>query len=83
MRTARTLEAEWKQGFRGSVSMELKEDESSTGRILAAGFYLVTARSRLARVFKCMHRLFLSFSIFFRAAVNRGYGGTSVFKTQQ
>jgi hypothetical protein len=29
-----------------------KEDESSTGRVWAAGFHHVTARSRLARVLK-------------------------------
>jgi hypothetical protein len=29
-----------------------KEEESSTGRVWAAGFRYVTARSRLARVFK-------------------------------
>jgi hypothetical protein len=51
-----------------------KEDESSTGRIWAAGFHHVTARSRLARVLKLMNRLFLQFSNFFcQAAVNRGY----------
>jgi len=45
--------------LRGSVGMGTKEDESSTGRIWAAGFHHVTARSRLARVFKLMNRLFL------------------------
>jgi hypothetical protein len=50
------------------------EDESSNERVWAAGFYHVTARSRLARVLKFMNRLFLEFSsFFFRAAVNRGY----------
>jgi hypothetical protein len=43
------------------------------GAFGAAGFYHVTARSRLARVFKLMNRLFLQFSNFFRAAVNSGY----------
>jgi hypothetical protein len=72
MRTARTLEAEWRQVLRGSVSTGTKEDESSTGRVWAAGFHHVTARSRLTRVLKLMNRLFLSFSNFcFRAAVNR------------
>jgi hypothetical protein len=33
MRTARTLEAEWWQVLRGSVSARAKEDESSTGRV--------------------------------------------------
>jgi hypothetical protein len=55
MRTARTLEAEWRQVLRGSVSTGAKEDESSTERFWAA----VTARSRLARVLKLKTRLFL------------------------
>ena len=36
-----------------------KEDESSTGRVWAAGFHHVRARSRLARVLRLMNRLFL------------------------
>jgi hypothetical protein len=32
--------------------MGTKEDESSTGRVWAAGFHHVTARSRLAHVLK-------------------------------
>jgi hypothetical protein len=36
-----------------------KEDESSTGRVWAAGIHHITARSRLARVFKLTNRLFL------------------------
>jgi hypothetical protein len=59
MRTARTLEAEWGKVLRGSVSTGAKEDESSTGRVWAAGFHHVTARSRLAGVFKIKNRLFL------------------------
>jgi hypothetical protein len=39
MRTARTLEAEWKQVLRGSVGTGAKEDRSSTGRVWAAGFH--------------------------------------------
>jgi len=35
------------------------EDESSIGRVWAAGFHHVTARSHLARVLKLMNRLFL------------------------
>ena len=35
--------------LRGSMGMGTKEDESSTGRIWAAGFHHVMARSRLAR----------------------------------
>jgi hypothetical protein len=59
MRTARTLEAEWRQVLRGSVGTETKEDESSTGRVWAAGFRHVTARSCLAGVLKLMNRLSL------------------------
>jgi hypothetical protein len=59
MRTARTLEAESRQVLRGSVSTGAKEDELSTGRVLAAGFHRVTARSRCAYVLKLMNRLFL------------------------
>jgi hypothetical protein len=59
MRTARTLEAEWRQVLRGSVSTGAKEDESSTGHIWAAGFHHVTASSRLADVLKLTNRLFL------------------------
>jgi hypothetical protein len=33
MRTARTLEAKWRQLLWGSVGMGTKEDESSTGRL--------------------------------------------------
>jgi hypothetical protein len=58
MRTARTLEAEWRQVLRGSVSMGCKENESSTGRVRAAGYHHVTDRSRLAGVLKLMNRLF-------------------------
>jgi hypothetical protein len=49
MRIARTLE-EWRQVLRGSVSTGTKEDGSSTGRVWAAGFHHVTARSLLARI---------------------------------
>ena len=45
--------------LRGIVGTGTKEDESSTGRIWAAGFHHVTARSRLARVLKLTNRLFL------------------------
>jgi len=45
--------------LRGSVSTGTKEDESSTGRVWAAGFHHVTSRSRLARFFKLTNRLFL------------------------
>jgi hypothetical protein len=55
MRTARTLEAEWRQVLRGDVSTGAKEDELSTGRVWAAGFHHVTARFRLARVLNMNH----------------------------
>jgi len=45
--------------LRGSAGMGAKEDESRTGRVWAAGFHHVTARSRLARVSHLMNRLFL------------------------
>jgi hypothetical protein len=58
--------------LRGSVGAGTKEDESSTGRVWAAGFHHVTACSRVARALKLMNRLFLWFSnFFFRAAANR------------
>jgi hypothetical protein len=41
------------------VGTGVKEDESSTGYVLVAGFHHVTARSRLARVLKLMNPLFL------------------------
>jgi hypothetical protein len=47
------------------VSTGTKEDESSTGRVWAAGFHHVTARSRLADVLKLTNRLVLYFSNFF------------------
>jgi hypothetical protein len=59
MRTARMLEAQWRQVLRASVSTVAKEDESITGRVWAAVFHHVTARSRLARVLILMNRLFL------------------------
>jgi hypothetical protein len=59
MRTAGTLEAEWKQVLRGSLSMRTNEGESSTGRVRVAGIYRITDRSRLARVLKLMNSLFL------------------------
>jgi hypothetical protein len=51
MRTATTLEAEWRQVPWGRVSTGAKEDDSSTGHIWAAGFNEVTARSHLVHVF--------------------------------
>jgi hypothetical protein len=46
MRTARMLEAEWRQVLRRSMSTGAKEDESGTGRVWAAGFHHVRTRSR-------------------------------------
>jgi len=43
----------------GRVGTGTKEDEPSTGRVWAAGFHHVTARSRLARVLRLMNQLFL------------------------
>jgi hypothetical protein len=43
----------------GRVGTGTMEVESSAGRILAARFHHVTARSRLARVLKLTKRLFL------------------------
>ena len=40
------------------VGTGTKEDESSTGRVSAAGFHHVTARSRLVGVLKLMNSLF-------------------------
>jgi hypothetical protein len=59
MRTARMLEAEWRQVLRRSVGRGAKIDESSNGRVWDAGFHHVTARSRLVRVLKFMNRLVL------------------------
>jgi hypothetical protein len=59
LRTARTLEAEWRQILRGSVITGAEEDESITGRVWAAEFHHVTARSRLACFLKRMKRLVL------------------------
>ena len=65
IRTARKLEAECWQVLRGSVDKGTKEDESSTGRVWAAGLHHVTARSRLACVLKLMKLYFFNFPIFF------------------
>jgi hypothetical protein len=62
----------WKGFWHFSVDKETK-DMSSTGRVWAAGFHHVTARSRLQRVLKLMNRLFIQFSNVFPVAVNRGY----------
>jgi hypothetical protein len=59
MQTARTLETEWRQVLPGSMGMGAKEDESSTGRVWAAGFHHVMASSRLAHILKLMDCLFI------------------------
>jgi hypothetical protein len=69
MRKTRTLEAEWRQVLRGSVSTGAKECESSTGPLWAAGFRNVTTRSRLARVLKIMNCLCL---LIFQFLAGRG-----------
>jgi len=45
--------------LRGSVGTGRNEDESSMGRVWAAGFHHVTASSRLVQVFELMNPLFL------------------------
>jgi hypothetical protein len=66
MRTARALEAECWQVLRGSLSTGAKGGKSSIGRVWAAVFHNVMARSLLARVLKLTNRLFLYvFQIFF------------------
>jgi hypothetical protein len=52
--------------------MGTKKDKSSTGRVWAAEFHRVTARSRVARVLKIMTGLFIFVNFFVRAAVNHG-----------
>jgi hypothetical protein len=76
MRTARTLEAEWRQVLRGSVGTGANEDDSSTGRVWATGFHPVTAPFSLGARFETYEQLiyiifFLNF--FCWAAVNHGY----------
>jgi hypothetical protein len=48
--------------------------EISSGRVWAAGFHHVTARSRLAGVLKLTNSLLLSFQNFFLAAVTADTG---------
>jgi hypothetical protein len=59
MRTARKLEAEWRQVLRGSLSTGTKKVESITERVWAAGFHHVKARSRLADALNRTNRLFV------------------------
>jgi hypothetical protein len=58
MGTERTVEAEWRQVLWGSLGTGAKEDESCAGRVWAAGFHHVTARSGLVGVLKVMKHLF-------------------------
>jgi hypothetical protein len=59
MRTARTLEAEWRQVLWGSMSKGAEEDGSSTAHVWAAGLHHVTAHSHLVGVLKLTNHLFL------------------------
>jgi hypothetical protein len=67
MPTARTLATEWRQVLRGSVGTGTKEDESSTGRVWAAGFHHFRACSRLAYVFETYEQFISLIFQFFRA----------------
>jgi hypothetical protein len=71
MGTARTLEAKWRQVLRRSVNTVAKEDESSTGRVWAAGFHHVGPFSFGAR-FETYEPFVYLILIFFLAAINRG-----------
>jgi hypothetical protein len=59
MRTAGTLEAEWRQVLRESVRKGAMEDKLSTGLVWVSEFHHVTARSCLAGVLKLTNRLFI------------------------
>jgi hypothetical protein len=50
MRTAETARSRWRYVLWGSMNTGANEDEGNTERVWVAGFQLVTARSRLARV---------------------------------
>jgi hypothetical protein len=66
MRTAKTLEAEWRQVPKGSVSAGTKEDESITGRVWAAGSYHITGRAHLGVHFENYEQMTsLIFNFFF------------------
>jgi hypothetical protein len=71
MRTARTLEAEWRQVLWGSMGTGTRKDESSSGLVWTA----VTARSHLAGVLKLTNYLFFNYFILLwgrSAVLNRG-----------
>jgi hypothetical protein len=59
MHTTSMLEEEWRQVLLGSMTIGGKEDESSTGRVWAAGFHNVVARSHLVGVLILTNHLFL------------------------
>jgi hypothetical protein len=59
------------------MGMGAEEDESSTGRVWAAGFHHVMAHSCRARNLKHMNHLFLQFSNFFS-----GHGKLRILKQQ-
>jgi hypothetical protein len=66
MRTARTLEAEWRLVLLGGLSTGAKEDESNTGRVWAAGFHHGTAQFSLGARFETYEPLItLNFKFFF------------------
>jgi hypothetical protein len=73
MRTARTIEAEWRQVLGRNVSTGAKEDESSTGHVRAARFHHVMACSQLSRILKLTTTFISLVFKFFRAAVNLRY----------
>jgi hypothetical protein len=59
MQTARMLEVKRRQVLQGSMGTGTKKDESSAGRIWAAGFHYVMAYSCLAHILKFMNHLFI------------------------
>jgi hypothetical protein len=59
MRTARTLEEEWKQVLWESVCTVPKADETSNVRVCVAEFHHIVALSRLGRDSKLTNRLLL------------------------
>jgi len=59
IRTARTLEVEWWQVCEEAWVRGQRKLSQVLGAFCSAGFYHVTARSRLARVLKLINPLFL------------------------
>jgi len=66
--------------LRGRVGTGTKEDESSTGRVWAAGFHHVTARSRLARLLKLMYLFFFLIFHFFSGRCKPWIRGPPVYR---